>query len=146
MSEQSDPTTTTTPLRKVLGEKTAKALATHLDLHTAGDLIYHFPRRYDERGEHTDMRDLRIGEQVTLLAQVQSVSVKPNMIIRKKSAIPTTSFVRRLLYFTCMKNRTTSVALVTAIAIATGKLSEPRFTNATATVIAVSTISAPKMV
>ena len=77
MSEQSDPTTTTTPLRKVLGEKTAKALATHLDLHTAGDLIYHFPRRYDERGEHTDMRDLRIGEQVTLLAQVQSVSVKP---------------------------------------------------------------------
>ncbi|MCU7723654.1 ATP-dependent DNA helicase RecG [Actinoplanes sp. KI2] len=73
----SDPTTTTTPLRKVLGERTAKALATHLDLHTAGDLIYHFPRRYDERGEHTDMRDLRIGEQVTLLAQVQSVSVKP---------------------------------------------------------------------
>jgi ATP-dependent DNA helicase RecG len=77
MSEQSDPTTTTTPLRKVLGERTAKALATHLDLHTAGDLIYHFPRRYDERGEHTDMRDLQIGEQVTLLAQVQSVSVKP---------------------------------------------------------------------
>ena len=73
----SDPTTTTTPLRAVLGERTAKALATHLDLHTAGDLIYHFPRRYDERGEHTDLRDLQIGEQVTLLAQVQSVSVKP---------------------------------------------------------------------
>jgi len=73
----SDPTTTTTPLRAVLGERTAKALGTHLDLHTAGDLIYHFPRRYDERGEHTDMRDLQIGEQVTLLAQVQSVSVKP---------------------------------------------------------------------
>jgi len=73
----SDPTTTTTPLRKVLGERTAKALATHLDLHTAGDLIYHFPRRYDERGEHTDMHSLQIGEQVTLLAQVQSVSVKP---------------------------------------------------------------------
>ncbi|WP_433297088.1 ATP-dependent DNA helicase RecG [Actinoplanes sp. CA-030573] len=74
---ESTATTTTTPLRKVLGERTAKALATHLDLHTAGDLIYHFPRRYDERGEHTDMRDLQIGEQVTLLAQVQSVSVKP---------------------------------------------------------------------
>ncbi|WP_030436138.1 ATP-dependent DNA helicase RecG [Actinoplanes subtropicus] len=73
----SDPTTTTTPLRAVLGERAAKALATHLELHTAGDLIYHFPRRYDERGEHTDMRDLKIGEQVTLLAQVQSVSVKP---------------------------------------------------------------------
>ena len=70
-------TTTDTPLGKVLGDRTAKALATHLDLHTAGDLIYHFPRRYDERGEHTDMHGLQIGEQVTVLAQVQSVTVKP---------------------------------------------------------------------
>ena len=70
-------TTTDTPLKKVLGDRTAKALATHLELHTAGDLIYHFPRRYDERGEHTDMNRLDIGEQVTILAQVQSVSVKP---------------------------------------------------------------------
>jgi ATP-dependent DNA helicase RecG len=70
-------TTVDTPLKTVLGDKTAKALATHLDLHTAGDLIYHFPRRYDERGEHTDLHQLQIGEQVTLLAQVQSVSVKP---------------------------------------------------------------------
>jgi len=77
MSDASDPTTTTTPLRKVLGERTAKALATHLDLHTAGDLIYHFPRRYDERGEHTDMRKLEVGEQVTLLAQVKSATVRP---------------------------------------------------------------------
>jgi ATP-dependent DNA helicase RecG len=70
-------TTVDTPLKQVLGDRTAKALATHLELHTAGDLIYHFPRRYDQRGEHTDMRQLQIGEQVTLLAQVQSVSVKP---------------------------------------------------------------------
>ena len=59
MSDTTTATTTDTPLSKVLGERTAKALATHLDLHTAGDLIYHFPRRYDERGEHTDMRQLR---------------------------------------------------------------------------------------
>ena len=77
-------TTTGTPLRDVLGEKTAKALATHLDLHTAGDLIYHFPRRYDERGEHTDIRGLQIGEQVTVLAQVKSASVRP-MRARKGS-------------------------------------------------------------
>jgi ATP-dependent DNA helicase RecG len=70
-------TTVDTPLTEVLGDSRAKALATHLDLHTAGDLIYHFPRRYDERGEHSDLRQLQIGEQVTLLAQVQSVSVKP---------------------------------------------------------------------
>ena len=70
-------TTTDTPLGKVLGDRTAKALASHLELHTVGDLVYHFPRRYDERGEHTDMRGLEIGEQVTVLAQVQSISVKP---------------------------------------------------------------------
>jgi len=70
-------TTTSTPLKKVLGDKTAKALAQHLDLHTAGDLIYHFPRRYDERGEHTDLRRLEVGEQVTLLAQVQATTVRP---------------------------------------------------------------------
>ena len=69
-----DQTDHDTPLPKVLGDRTAKALATHLDLHTAGDLIYHFPRRYDERGEHTDMRQLQVGEQVTLLAQVQSAT------------------------------------------------------------------------
>jgi ATP-dependent DNA helicase RecG len=69
--------TTDVPLTKVLGAKTAKALAEHLGLHTAGDLIYHFPRRYDERGEHTDLRQLEVGEQVTVLAQVQGISVKP---------------------------------------------------------------------
>jgi ATP-dependent DNA helicase RecG len=66
-----------TPLPKLVGEKTAKALAKHLELHTAGDLIYHFPRRYDERGEHTDIRSLTVGEDVTVLGQVQRTAVRP---------------------------------------------------------------------
>ncbi|SIR11413.1 ATP-dependent DNA helicase RecG [Micromonospora avicenniae] len=73
----SEPAGVDTPLKKLVGEKTAKALASHLDLHTAGDLIYHFPRRYDERGEHTDIRSLDVGEQVTVLAQVQRTAVRP---------------------------------------------------------------------
>ncbi|GAB1642639.1 ATP-dependent DNA helicase RecG [Krasilnikovia sp. MM14-A1259] len=77
MTDTSTEVTTATPLRQVVGEKTAKALADHLDLHTAGDLVYHFPRRYDQRGEHTDLRALTVGEQVTLLAQVQSATVRP---------------------------------------------------------------------
>jgi len=77
MTETTTVTTVTTPLAEVLGPAKAKALATHLDLHTAGDLIYHFPRRYEQRGEHTDMRKLEIGEQVTLLAQVKSTTVRP---------------------------------------------------------------------
>ncbi|GII20693.1 ATP-dependent DNA helicase RecG [Planosporangium mesophilum] len=70
-------TTTQTPLKGLVGDKTAKALAGHLDLHTVGDLIYHFPRRYDERGEHTDIRALEVGEQVTVMAQVQRTNVRP---------------------------------------------------------------------
>ena len=66
-----------TPLRKIVGDKTGKALGTHLGLETVGDLLYHFPRRYDERGEHTDIRALTIGEQVTVLAQVRRTNVRP---------------------------------------------------------------------
>ncbi|MGN9777819.1 ATP-dependent DNA helicase RecG [Micromonospora sp. H33] len=73
----SEQATVDTPLKKLVGEKTAKALAAHLDLHTAGDLLYHVPRRYDERGEHTDIRSLDVGEQVTVLAQVQRTAVRP---------------------------------------------------------------------
>ncbi len=73
----SEAATVDTPLKKLVGDRTAKALAGHLDLHTAGDLIYHFPRRYDERGEHTDIRSLDVGEQVTVLAQVQRTAVRP---------------------------------------------------------------------
>ncbi|HEU4423453.1 MAG TPA: ATP-dependent DNA helicase RecG [Pilimelia sp.] len=66
-----------TPLKRMLGDKTAKALASHLNLHTVGDLVYHFPRRYDERGEHTDILALRVGEDVTVLAQVLGASLRP---------------------------------------------------------------------
>lgn len=38
------------PLKKLLGGATAKVMADHLDLHTVGDLLHHYPRRYEERG------------------------------------------------------------------------------------------------
>ncbi|RZU49805.1 ATP-dependent DNA helicase RecG [Krasilnikovia cinnamomea] len=89
MTDTGTAVTTDSPLRAVVGEKTAKALAAHLDLHTAGDLIYHFPRRYDERGEHTDIRTLAVGEEVTVLAQVQSTTVRP-MRARKGTMLEVT--------------------------------------------------------
>ncbi|MFB9407927.1 ATP-dependent DNA helicase RecG [Dactylosporangium matsuzakiense] len=64
----------TTPLAKVLGGNGAKLLAEHLDLHTVGDLVYHFPRRYEERGEHTDIRALEIDTDVTVFGQVKRVN------------------------------------------------------------------------
>ena len=55
-------------------------------------------------------------------------------------------FVSVLLYFACMKNRMTSVALVIAMPIATGKFRAPKLWVATSTVRIVSTISDPKIV
>jgi len=61
------------PLKRVAGEKTAKEFATGLDLHTVGDLLYHFPRRYAERGNLTDFASLKEGDEVTVLARVSHV-------------------------------------------------------------------------
>lgn len=66
-----------TPLSRVVGGRTAKALASALDLHTVGDLLRHYPRRYAERGELTDLADLAVGEQVTVLAEVRKVHLRP---------------------------------------------------------------------
>jgi ATP-dependent DNA helicase RecG len=65
------------PLRTVLGDNTAKVLAKGLGLHTVGDLLRHYPRRYAERGELTDLSQLRVDEQVTVLAQVEDTKVRP---------------------------------------------------------------------
>jgi ATP-dependent DNA helicase RecG len=60
------------PLRLVIGDKAAKRLAA-LDLKTVGDLLGYYPRRYDKRGELTDLVGLRDGDYVTVQAEVQSV-------------------------------------------------------------------------
>ncbi|MFF6978798.1 ATP-dependent DNA helicase RecG [Streptomyces sp. NPDC008343] len=58
------------PLKKVLGPPTAKVMAEHLGLHTVGDLLYHYPRRYEERGQLTHLADLPMDEHVTVVAMV----------------------------------------------------------------------------
>ncbi|GFE21830.1 helicase-related protein [Streptomyces nigrescens] len=63
------------PLKKILGGTTAKVLAEHLDLHTVGDLLHHYPRRYAERGELTRLADLPLDEHVTVVAQVADARV-----------------------------------------------------------------------
>ncbi|MFF4489104.1 ATP-dependent DNA helicase RecG [Streptomyces sp. NPDC001544] len=58
------------PLKSVLGPATAKVMAEHLGLHTVGDLLHHYPRRYEERGQLTHLADLPMDEHVTVVAQV----------------------------------------------------------------------------
>ncbi|MEV0265309.1 helicase-related protein [Streptomyces sp. NPDC050617] len=64
------------PLKKILGGNTAKVMADHLGLHTAGDLLHHYPRRYAERGELTRLADLPLDEHVTVVAQVAKAAMK----------------------------------------------------------------------
>lgn len=58
------------PLKSVLGPATAKVMAEALGLHTVGDLLHHYPRRYEERGRLTHLADLPMDEHVTVVAQV----------------------------------------------------------------------------
>src|SRR3954454_91826 len=66
-----------TPLGRVVGPKTAKAMADQLALHTVRDLLRHYPRRYARRGEQADLADVQVGDRVTVLAQVRSVTTRP---------------------------------------------------------------------
>jgi ATP-dependent DNA helicase RecG len=59
-------------LEAAVGAKSAKALAGAFDLQTVGDLVRYFPRRYDERGQLTDIAGLEIGEHATVMARVLS--------------------------------------------------------------------------
>ncbi|MFI1868431.1 ATP-dependent DNA helicase RecG [Streptomyces jumonjinensis] len=63
------------PLKKTLGPATAKVLAEQLDLHTVGDLLHHYPRRYEERGQLTRLAELPLDEDVTVVAQVADARV-----------------------------------------------------------------------
>src|SRR6266705_1349939 len=62
----------TDPLRPVIGDKAAKRLAA-----LGSDLLTYYPRRYETRGELTDLAGLRDGEHVTVQAMVASVSSRP---------------------------------------------------------------------
>ncbi len=72
-----DVTTLHESLARVLGPKTGKALQESLGLHTVGDLVRHYPRRFYSRGELTDLSSLREGDHVTVLARVVTVSELP---------------------------------------------------------------------
>jgi ATP-dependent DNA helicase RecG len=65
------------PLPLVVGDKVAKPLERALELRTVGDLLRHYPRRYETRGELTDLASLRDGEYVTVQAQIAKVTSRP---------------------------------------------------------------------
>ena len=63
-------------LAKVVGDRTAKVLAEELGLESLEDLLRHYPRRYVMRGELTDIEALIEGEEVTIMARIEKVTIK----------------------------------------------------------------------
>jgi len=64
------------PLDREFDPRTAKVLASSLGVRTVGELLRHYPRRYEQRGELTDLASLRDGEHVTVLAQISKVTTR----------------------------------------------------------------------
>lgn len=56
-----------------IGQKQAQLLA-KLNLHTIEDMLYYFPRRYDDYSELKLIKDLEYGEEVTILAWVKNIT------------------------------------------------------------------------
>ncbi|HEY3895101.1 MAG TPA: ATP-dependent DNA helicase RecG [Pseudonocardiaceae bacterium] len=61
-------------LDRVIGAKPAALLAGQIDVHTVGELLRHYPRRYADQGQLTPIADLELGQDVTVIAEVRSCS------------------------------------------------------------------------
>ena len=61
-------------LDRVFDAESAALLAGQLDVHTVGDLLRHYPRRYADQGQLTPIADLTPGQDVTVVAEVRQCS------------------------------------------------------------------------
>jgi ATP-dependent DNA helicase RecG len=59
-----------------VGPRSAESLA-RLGLTTLGDMLYYFPRRYDDYSQLKPIKDLFYGEQITVIGTIQSVHSRP---------------------------------------------------------------------
>ena len=64
------------PLQPIVGKRAADLLAAQIDVHTVGDLVRYYPRKYVDRGKLTDIAGLEIGEHATLVAQVEKAVLR----------------------------------------------------------------------
>ena len=64
------------PLKKYLPAPSAKTISTNLDLHTVGEMLDYFPRKYLPRGELSSFAKLVEGQDVTIIARVVHVSTR----------------------------------------------------------------------
>ncbi len=63
-------------LQNVVGGRTAGVFSRAFGIVTVGDLLAHYPRRYTRRGELTAIAALPDGEDVTIVAEIRSATVR----------------------------------------------------------------------
>jgi len=68
-----------TKLGGLLGDATAKALKAGFEIVDVAGLLRHYPRRYAERGELTDLSALVPGEHATVMAEISRVVEIPGL-------------------------------------------------------------------
>jgi ATP-dependent DNA helicase RecG len=59
-----------------VGPKHAETLG-KLGLHTLGDMLYYYPRRYDDYSQLKPIKDLFYGEHITVIGTIQVVNMRP---------------------------------------------------------------------
>ncbi|HLA07695.1 MAG TPA: ATP-dependent DNA helicase RecG, partial [Anaerolineales bacterium] len=59
-----------------VGPRHAETLV-KLGIHTLGDMLYYFPRRYDDYSQLKPIKSLWYGEQVTVIGTIQSLHTRP---------------------------------------------------------------------
>jgi ATP-dependent DNA helicase RecG len=113
-------------VREIVGKSDA-ILEKAFEIYTAGDLLRHYPRRYYERGELTDLSKLRVGENATL--QVKVVTVTSRQIRPKlhKTDITVTDGTGKLLVTFFNRHYLTKVLEVGSEIVLAGEVE--RFNN-----------------
>ena len=68
------------PVTRLAGVGPAKAEGlAELGIETVLDLLLHYPRRYVDRTKQATIRDMKVGEEATILATVRRVAVTESM-------------------------------------------------------------------
>jgi len=123
-----DPNLPVTKL-KGIGEKVAETLW-KLELRTLGDLVGHFPRRYEDRTRFVRIADLKDGEAATILGKVTAVENRPTknrLVITKVSLDDGSRVVASLVWFNQWRMKASFEKLIGKQIVAYGQVKRSRF-------------------
>ncbi len=65
-----------TPLKELIGGKSAASLEKSFGITSAGELLNHYPRKYIDRGRLTPFNKVEVGVPVTVMATIKSIETR----------------------------------------------------------------------